>query len=122
LNLVGVSHLFMVPEIRTSRYTSLFADAFPALRESSQGNIQEPALPTLRSMVVVNNTPDSTKFQNDLHGLKCAIDWREIMVWREDTKEKNLLEEISTSLDKDDIISLQFTRLVYVHVVLSTNS
>lgn len=112
----------MVPEIRTSRYTSLFADAFPALRESSQGNIQEPALPTLRSMVVVNNTPESTKFQNDLHGLKCAIDWREIMVWREDTKEKNLLEEISTSLDKDDIISLQFTRLVYVHVVLSTNS
>ncbi|KIM85713.1 hypothetical protein PILCRDRAFT_5365 [Piloderma croceum F 1598] len=109
LNLVGVSHLFMVPEIRTSCYTSLFADAFPALRESSQGNIQEPALPALRSMVVVNNTPDLTKFQNDLHGLKCAIDWREIMVWREDTKEKKLLEEISASLDKDDIISLQFT-------------
>jgi len=109
----------MVPEIRTSRYTSLFADAFPALRESPQGNIQEPALPALRSMVVVNNTPDSTKFQNDLHGLKSAIDWREIMVWREDGKERKLFNEISASLDKDDVISLQFTRLVCVLVVTS---
>jgi acyl-CoA synthetase (AMP-forming)/AMP-acid ligase II len=109
LNLVGVSHLFMVPEIRASHYTSLFSDAFPALRDSAQGNIQEPALPALRSLVVVNNTADPAKFENDLHGLKSAIDWREIMVWREDSTEKRLHEEISASLDKDDVISLQFT-------------
>jgi len=109
LNLVGVSHLFMAPQIRTSHYTSMFADAFPALRESPQGNIQEPALPALRNLVVVNNTADPTKFQDDIHGLKSAIDWREIMVWREDVKEKQQLEQISASLNENDIISLQFT-------------
>jgi hypothetical protein len=108
----------MVPEIRASNYTSLFSDAFPALRDSAQGNIQEPALPALRSLVVVNNTADPAKFENDLHGLKSAIDWREIMVWREDSTEKRLHEEISASLDKDDVISLQFTRLVCVQVVI----
>jgi hypothetical protein len=104
----------MVPEIRSSRYTSLFSNAFPALRESSKGSIQEPALPTLRNLVVVNNSVDSTKFQDDLHGLKCAIDWRELMVWREDTNEKRLQQESTASLHKDDVISLQFTRLVCI--------
>jgi hypothetical protein len=108
----------MVPELRTSHYTSLFANAFPSLRESTQGNIQEPSLPALRNLVVVNNAIDPTKFQDSVHGLKSAIDWREIMVWREDGKEKKLQNEML--LDKDDIISLQFTRLVYVLVIPQT--
>ena len=102
----------MVPEIRSSNYTSLFSNAFPALRESAPGNIQEPLLPTLRNLVVVNNTADSATFQKELRGLRSAIDWREIMAWREDTNTSRLHEEISASLDKDDVTSLQFTRLV----------
>lgn len=62
--------------------------------------------------MVVNNSADPNKFQDEVHGLKSAIDWREIMVWREDAKEKQLHKKISASLDKDDVISLQFTRLV----------
>jgi hypothetical protein len=111
LKLVGVSHLIMVPQLRTSHFTFLLSGAFPALRDSSPGNIQEPAIPKLRNLVVVNNTLDSNKFRNDLHGLKSAIDWRELMIWREDTKEKRLHQEISASLHKDDVINLQFTRL-----------
>jgi len=111
LKLVGVSHLIMVPQLRTSHFTFLLSGAFPALRDSSPGNIQEPAIPKLRNLVVVNNTLDSNKFRNDLHGLKSAIDWRELMIWREDSKEKRLHQEISASLHKDDVINLQFTRL-----------
>ena len=78
----------MVPQLRTSQYLFLLSGAFPALRDSSPGNIQEPAIPELRNLVVVNNTSNSTQFRKDLHGLKSVIDWRELMVWSEDAKEK----------------------------------
>jgi acyl-CoA synthetase (AMP-forming)/AMP-acid ligase II len=103
LKLVGVSHLFIVPRIRTSHYTFLLSGAFPALRDSSPGNIQEAALPELRNLVVVNNAADPAEFRKDLHGLKSAIDWRETLVWREDAKEKKSYEETSKSLHKDDL-------------------
>jgi len=104
----------MVPTLRTSHYTFLLSGAFPALRDSSPGNIQEPALPKLRNLVVVNNVSNSKKFQKDLHGLKSAIDWRELMIWREDAKETRCHQDISVSLHKDDIINLQFTRLASI--------
>ena len=110
LNLVGVSHLFIVPRLRSSHYTFLLSGAFPALRDSSQGNIQEAALPHLRNLVVVNNVPDAAEFRKDLHGLKSAIDWRDIMVWQEDTKEQKLHQDIRNTLKNDDIVNLQFTR------------
>lgn len=109
---MGVSHLFIVPRIRTSHYTFLLSGALPALRDSSPGDIQEPALPELRNLVVVNNGADSAQFRKDLHGLKCAIDWRETLVWREDAREKRLYDNASRSLHKDDVINLQFTRSV----------
>ncbi|KAF7974868.1 hypothetical protein HWV62_11121 [Athelia sp. TMB] len=113
LNLVSVSHLFLVPSIRTSHYTFLLSGAFPALRDSSPGAIDEPALPALRNIVIVNHTTDREKYRKDLHGLKGTIDWREVMMWREDGREANELKEISKSLNKDDVINLQFTRCAF---------
>ena len=110
LNLVGVSHLFIVPRLRSSHYTFLLSGAFPALRDSPQGNIQEAALPHLRNLVVVNNTSDVAEFRKELHGLKSAIDWRDIIVWQEDAKERKKHQEIQKTLKSEDIINLQFTR------------
>ena len=107
LKRVGVAHLFLVPSIRTSCYTEMFSSNFPDLRNSTPGAIREPALPDLRNLVVVDNTGETGKWE-----LRCAIDWREIMVWREDTCEGRLQKEISRSLHKDDVINLQFTRFV----------
>jgi hypothetical protein len=104
--------MVMVPQLRTSQYLFLLSGAFPALRDSSPGNIKEAALPDLRNLIVVNNTADSRKFRSDLHGIKSAIDWRELMVWREDARQRRSRQEISASLHKDDVINLQFTRLV----------
>ncbi|KAF7972149.1 hypothetical protein HWV62_18794 [Athelia sp. TMB] len=109
LNTSGVKHLFIVPQIRTSHYTSLFAEALPALRESTPGNIQEPSLPDLQNLVVINNTADKAGFEKDLHGLKSAVDWRDILAWREDSGETKVLTEIARSLDADDITNLIFT-------------
>ncbi|KAJ6631133.1 hypothetical protein B0H10DRAFT_1981017 [Mycena sp. CBHHK59/15] len=108
LNLVGVKHLFVVPRIRTSSYVKMLAEKFPELRNSLSGAIQEPAMPELRNLVVVENTGNFLQ-EADTLGLKSWIDWREIMVWDENSPENELQKEISGSLQMDDIINLQFT-------------
>jgi len=102
--------LFLVPHIRTSSYLSLLSEALPSLRSAAPGDIQEEKLPSLRNIVVTDNTGDSNKFKGILDDMKCTIDFREAFVWREDTREKRTAQEIQRSLDKDDVINLQFTR------------
>ena len=55
LNLVGVTHLFVVPRLRSSAYVRALCAAFPALANSPPGAIQEEALPALRHLIVVDN-------------------------------------------------------------------
>ncbi|OBZ78072.1 putative acyl-CoA synthetase YngI [Grifola frondosa] len=109
LKLVGVSHLFVVPRIRTSAYVHMLSDAFPALRNSQPGDIQEPSLPELKHLIVVDNLSDMRQLEHDVKDVKCAVDFRETLIWREDTSERWLLEEIMASLSKDDVVNLQFT-------------
>jgi len=95
--------------MRNSAYVSMLSEAFPSVRDSRPGEIQESELPELRNLVVLDDKGEFRAEQSKL-GVKSAIDWREIIVWREDTKEKVLQGEITKSLDKDEIINLQFTR------------
>ncbi|KAJ7755376.1 hypothetical protein DFH07DRAFT_822092 [Mycena maculata] len=108
LNLVGVKHFFVVPRIRSSSYIEMLAEKFPELRNSPSGAIQEPSLPELKNLVVVDNTGQFEQDADTL-GPKSWIDWREIMVWDESSPESTLQREISKSLQKDDVINLQFT-------------
>jgi hypothetical protein len=111
IRVVGVSHLFLVPEIRTSSYLTLLAEALPSLRRFCPGDIQEEALPDLKYIVVVDNTHQPKKFHEMLGEIHCAVDFREILLWREGgTKEHRCVEDTKKSLDKDDVINLQFTR------------
>ncbi|OSX63486.1 hypothetical protein POSPLADRAFT_1180411 [Postia placenta MAD-698-R-SB12] len=109
LKLVGVSHLIVVPRIRSSAYVSMLSEALPDLRNSPAGNIQEPALPELRHLVIVDNTGDLKQFQEEIGDVKCAVDFREILVWREDSAERRRVKDIAAGLNKDDVINLQFT-------------
>ena len=43
IGFVSVSHLFLVPQIRTSSYLTLFVESLPSLRKFSPGEIQEEA-------------------------------------------------------------------------------
>ncbi|KAL4259867.1 hypothetical protein AB1N83_010678 [Pleurotus pulmonarius] len=108
LSLVGVKHLFVVPSIRSSAYVEMLATAYPDLRESPPGCIQEEALPELRNLVVFDKSGNLEEKLDKLD-IKCAVDWREIMAWREDTSEARMQREITHSLEKDDVINLQFT-------------
>ncbi|KAG6865443.1 hypothetical protein C0991_002519 [Blastosporella zonata] len=108
LKLVGVKHLFLVPRIRSSAYVEMLAEVLPNLRHSQPGDIQCEELPELRNFVVVDNAGEYSEAIAKL-GVKSTIDWREILIWREDAKERGLQREISASLNKDDVINLQFT-------------
>lgn len=108
LNLVGVKHLFIVPRIRTSSYLEMLTEALPELRSCSPGNIQAAVLPKLRNLVVVDNKGEFQQESEKLN-ISSTIDWREIIMWREHIQEEKLRRETIQSLDKDDVINLQFT-------------
>jgi hypothetical protein len=110
LNLVGVTHLFTVPRIRTSNYIRMLSDAFPELCNSSPGNIQEPTLPLLRNLVVVSDINDTAEWHQEMCDVKSITDWREVLIWREDTWEQRRIEELVQSQRSDEVINLQFTR------------
>ncbi|KAI1798014.1 acyl-CoA synthetase [Ganoderma leucocontextum] len=109
LNLAGVSHLFVVPRVRTSAYVRMLCDAFPALANSAPGDIQEAALPDLKNLVVVDNTGDFKRFQEEIADVRPAIDFREVLVWREDGAEKRRVEELAAGLHNEEVINMQFT-------------
>jgi hypothetical protein len=100
-----------VPQIRTSSYLTLLTEALPSLRKFSPGDIQEEALPDLRHIVVIDNTHQPKRFHEMLGDIHCAVDFREVLLWQEaGTKEDRLVEATRKTLDKDDVINLQFTR------------
>ncbi|KAI0790402.1 acyl-CoA synthetase [Abortiporus biennis] len=111
LSLVGVSHLIVVPRIRSSEYVSMLSEALPSIRYSTPGEIQEPSLPKLKHLIVVDNGSDLKDFEKDIENTRSAIDFREILVWREhSSEEKELeLERAMRELHHEDVINLQFT-------------
>ncbi|KII91201.1 hypothetical protein PLICRDRAFT_173092 [Plicaturopsis crispa FD-325 SS-3] len=109
LKLVGVSHLFIVPQIRSTSYIDVLQAAFPSLSSASPGSIQEEAVPELRNLIVVDNDATPAQWAERMDHVKSVIDWREVMVWREDGGTKTAHERLKSSLSKDDTINLQFT-------------
>ncbi|KAH9019411.1 acetyl-CoA synthetase-like protein [Lactarius hengduanensis] len=109
IRIVGISHLFMVPQIRTSSYLTLLSEALPSLRKFTPGEIQEEALPGLKHVVVIDNTHEPKRFHEMLGDIRCAVDFREVLLWSDKGKEGRLVKETQGSLNKDDVINLQFT-------------
>ncbi|KAA1476602.1 acetyl-CoA synthetase-like protein [Dentipellis sp. KUC8613] len=112
LSLVGVSQLFIVPSIRSSRYLDLLSKELPSLSSQQPGSIQEERLPALRGIAVVDNTLGKEgvrPFKEDLEVIKCAVDFREVLVWREKGREERIVREMERSLQNDDVMNLQFT-------------
>lgn len=113
INLTGVSHLFVVPRIRSSTYLTSLVEACPSLLSvspsSQNAGIGGKELPHLRTLTVVNNTSSESEFRNELDGVPIAKDFREILRWGEDGK---LSAEADGELRKDDVMNIQFTRSV----------
>ena len=111
IRVVGISHLFLVPQIRTSSYLTLLAEALPSLRKFCPGDIQEEVLPDLKHVVVIDNTHQPKRFHEILGDIHCAVDFREVLLWQDGgTKENRIVDERIKTLDKDDVTNIQFTR------------
>ncbi|KAI5885509.1 acetyl-CoA synthetase-like protein [Schizophyllum commune H4-8] len=108
LSAVGVKHLICVPRIRSSAYLALLADAAPGIRNSPPGEISDPKLPELRNIFVMDN---GNEYRTEVEKLeiRSLVDWREILLWREDTREEKARRVLEGSMGKDDVINLQFT-------------
>lgn len=107
---MNVQYLFAVPRIRTSIYIETLSQAFPQIRSQPPGEIQIEELPELRNLVVVDNAEEEREHLGRLK-IKSLIDWREILLWREDASEERKVNKLKSGLKKDDVINLQFTRL-----------
>ena len=117
MNLVGVSTLFITPTMRTSNYLSLLSEALVSLSSTKPSiPIDDPALPTLQNLVVVDNmsktSADLRQFQSEMAKVPAAIDFREVFKWEEGQCASKTSREIIESLNPDEIINLQFTRFV----------
>lgn len=90
----------------------MFADAFPALANSAPGALEEHALSALKNLVVVDDMPSMKDYATEVVGVKFAVDFKEILVWREHGSEDKVVDKMETGLKAEDVINLQFTRLV----------
>ncbi|KAF9041277.1 hypothetical protein BJ165DRAFT_1488144 [Panaeolus papilionaceus] len=108
LKLSGVKHLFVVPSIRSSQYVRMLSQAFVEIRSQSPGNLQVEDLPEWRNLVVVDNREEARRDLEKLH-IKGMVDWREILIWRNNGKEAAEQKQIGAGLERDEVINLQFT-------------
>ena len=79
------------------------------IRNAQPGELQIQDLPELRNIILVDNAEEG---RDDIAKLKIRsmVDWREILMWREDVHEAKLHRKLYEGLHKDEVINLQFTR------------
>ena len=112
MRLVQVQHLFTTPRIRASTYVETLSQSFPQIRSQYPGEIEIKELPQLRNLIVVDNAEEEKERLGRLN-IKSMVDWREILLWREDSPEERRVVELKSSLKQDDVVNLQFTRLAF---------
>lgn len=116
MKLTGVSTLFVTPRLRSSNYILLLKEAIPSLKTNAT-TISDSALPSLRHVILVDNISHSGgDFSREKSLLPSAIDFREVLVWREDDRIKQGVDRITNSLTSEEVINLQFTRSVKRHL------
>lgn len=108
LQLVGVQHLFVVPHIQSSHYLRILAEEFPEMRSMRPGEIKLEGLPNLRNIVVIDNE-EMARAEVEGLGMRSAIDWRQLPIWTEGSREGREQQDLEKELKCDDIINLQYT-------------
>jgi len=98
-----VQGLFVIPSFRSSDYIGMLLDLIPELQNNNT-ELASKALPNLHRIIVYN--PD-----DPLHTETPAAgftSWQEVIHTAETVSEKEL-EKISSTLDRDDVINIQYT-------------
>ncbi|KAF8608096.1 acyl-CoA synthetase [Ceratobasidium sp. AG-I] len=109
LNNVTASTLILTPSMRKSPFLKLVEEALPTLSSTPAGkDINDPGLPSLRRLFVVDNTGDRSQFLAHMERIPCAVDLAEVANARYGV-EPAKAAGVSASMDPHDIVNLQFT-------------
>ncbi|KAF8678896.1 AMP-binding enzyme C-terminal domain [Rhizoctonia solani] len=111
LNTVTASTLILTPTVRKSSLLQAIFDELPTLASTPAGEeINDPGLPSLRRIFVVDNTGDQTLFKKELNRGPCVVDLAEIASTQYGAEPQHEAEKIlDRALDRHDVINLQFT-------------
>ncbi|KAF8706865.1 AMP-binding enzyme C-terminal domain, partial [Rhizoctonia solani] len=111
LNTVTASTLILTPTVRKSSLLQAIFDELPTLASTPAGEeINDPGLPSLRRIFVVDNTEDQTLFKKELNRGPCVVDLAEIASAQYGAEPQHEAEKIlDRALDRHDVINLQFT-------------
>jgi hypothetical protein len=88
----------------------MLSSAIPSLSTSKPNAILSDVLPDLRSLVLVDNTSNDSRFEASMAHMTCTVDYREVFMWHQSVAEDKYISGLSQSMTKDDVINLQFTR------------
>ncbi|KAG9120077.1 hypothetical protein FRC07_004586 [Ceratobasidium sp. 392] len=109
LNGVTASTLILAPSIRKAPFLDMIKQALPTLPSTPAGrDVNDPELPSLRRIFVVDNTGDKALFRAQMDGIPCAVDLANVASARYGKELE--LEAILQRMDRHDIVNLQFTR------------
>ena len=112
LKVVGVSTLVVVPRIRTTNYLDSLLGAIPSLASCKANEISVETLPDLKRIILVDDTNNAEEVRRMKDRMSCVVDFREAFLWEESVREREAVDKIQSKANCDDIINLQFTRLV----------
>ncbi|WP_126452834.1 AMP-binding protein [Sulfuriflexus mobilis] len=99
-----VQGLFVIPSFRSSDYIAMLVELIPALKDTAAGAWQSKDYPLLRHIVVYD--PSAADITARPHAGFTL--WQEVLAAAEQVT-KARLDEMSTLLDRDDPINIQYT-------------
>lgn len=103
LDLSEVKGLFVIPSFNDNHYADVLQDLIPELRKDNE-EISNEKLPNLRR-VILYDPEDSLNTQKPAPGFTC---WQQV-IQAADGVTQETLEAHTQSLDRDDVINIQYT-------------
>lgn len=110
LRLIDARALITVPRIRSSDYLELLKSKLPSLLTTAPGSVYDPTLPSLRHLIIFNNTRGGNEHA-PYPDITAAMDFRDLLVYDDAISDASLARTTKT-LDEHDVMNLQFTRFV----------
>ncbi|KAG9004116.1 hypothetical protein FRB93_010464 [Tulasnella sp. JGI-2019a] len=107
LRLVDARALVIVPRIRSSNYLELLRSKLLTLSAATPGNIDDPILPSLRHLIVFNNSTGDED-RTPIADIKASMNFHDLFLY-DDQSMDAVLARTTKTLDEDDVINLQFT-------------
>lgn len=81
----------------------------PSLHSASPGEIEDPVLPCLKHLIVVDKTANG--ISPSIEGVKAAMDFRDLLLFDDPSADREM-KELMEGLNEHDVVNLHFTRFV----------